>query len=726
VQTLLRQTSKVKVLVTSRQRLNLTSEYTYPLPGMSVPVIGDDTPELLRNECVQLFLDAAQRASPAYQPAERDLQAIALLCRQVQGVPLAILLAAAWVDLLSPDEIAAEVSRSLDFLSVDWQDQPARQRSLRATFDYTWSLLAESERQVFQALSVFRGSFTYPAAQQIAGATVQGLRLLVDKSVVQRLEGGRYQVHELLSQFAAEKLAQAQESRHAAMERHSRFYAGSFKAWGHGLRGAHMPEARLEMDAEAGNLRQAWEWAAESGNLAHLAQMMDGLFLHYNFSGDCNEAESACRCALQALQERGEAQASRLKAFLLARLATANFSLKRNDQNPALLQASQAELDRAQAAGLDVRLEQAFLRYVQARDCAATDRETAYRLLAESAELFRPVDAWRQWMALNVLGNRYHLSGDLPAAERWLNEALVVARQIGQPISLASTLNELGFVRARQGVVAEGLRLVEESAEILVASGLQPNVVQGKFQMGLMLLWNGRFAEGRAQIEQCLPLLREPGDRYLCGYVTMCLGLAELNLCDNAPARRHLTEGLQQARQGGYRRDIGFAALGLGMLALAEGDLPAAGAFLQESLAAYPQEQLPDEYGAALGIQALVCRAAGEPAGAWAALEQGLQIVKRMHGLYAAGTCALAAAMLLAERGQARRAVELAHLAFRQPLFGNSSWYRQVIGDPLARLENSLPPEEAEATRQRAAAGDLLQALDALLEPSQQPVMAAV
>jgi predicted ATPase len=131
---------------------------------------------------IQLFLQAARRAQPGFDLTTENRNGVVRICRLVEGMPLAILLAAAWLEMLAPAEIAAEIGKGLDFLESDLHDVPARQRSVRAVFDHSWHLLPERERKVFQALSVFRGGFTRHAAKQVVGGSLRGLRSLVNKS----------------------------------------------------------------------------------------------------------------------------------------------------------------------------------------------------------------------------------------------------------------------------------------------------------------------------------------------------------------------------------------------------------------------------------------------------------------------------------------------------------------------------------------------------------------
>ena len=186
VSDVLRIAPEVKVLVTSRARLNLQGEQLFPLAGLEHP--DWETPEdAALYSAVELFLLSARRVRPDFELRGEDLTYLTRICRLVGGMPLGVLLAAGWVDMLSPKRIAAEISRSLDFLETEERDVPARQRSMRAVFDHSRSLLAERDKEVLQGLSVFRGGFTSEAAAAVTGASpIEGAGEQVPCSYYQR------------------------------------------------------------------------------------------------------------------------------------------------------------------------------------------------------------------------------------------------------------------------------------------------------------------------------------------------------------------------------------------------------------------------------------------------------------------------------------------------------------------------------------------------------------
>jgi predicted ATPase len=193
---------QVVVVATSRARLNVSGEQLHPIPGMDLPHPGADstlTPQdVARYSALKLFAAGARRVRPGFVLTQDNLVDVVRICRLVEGMPLGILLAAAWMELLMPAEIAAEIELGLDFLETDWRDVPARQRSMRAVFDHSWGLLDEREREILSGLSVFRGGFARGTAERVVGASLRELTALTHKSLLHRSPGGRYEVHELV------------------------------------------------------------------------------------------------------------------------------------------------------------------------------------------------------------------------------------------------------------------------------------------------------------------------------------------------------------------------------------------------------------------------------------------------------------------------------------------------------------------------------------------------
>ncbi|MFL7807792.1 MAG: BTAD domain-containing putative transcriptional regulator, partial [Anaerolineae bacterium] len=326
---ILRTAPEVQLLVTSRVRLNMREEQAFTLGGMDYPQLPAGAPvtdDVRRHGSVVLFVRSAQRARSAFKLGQAELPHVVRICQLAQGMPLAILLAAAWVPALTPAEIAAEMERSLDFLAADWRDEPERHHSMRAVFDATWGMLTEKERRVFARLSVFRGGFTREAAQAVTGADLRALISLVNKSLLQRGRGGRYEVHELLRQYAAGKLEEVPEEKKETLDLYADYYVEFLARKEMELWRGDRQEAWSEID----NIRAAWHWAMACRRVSDIHRPLHSLFRLYHGSGLFQEGEDICSEAVQALRSQGketldEDQAAALGLALLLQVHFAGY-----------------------------------------------------------------------------------------------------------------------------------------------------------------------------------------------------------------------------------------------------------------------------------------------------------------------------------------------------------------------------------------------------------------
>lgn len=260
---LLEHAPRVKLLVTSQQRLNLAGEWPLELGGLPYASLGT-TAGVETYDATQLFLQRARQADPAFAPATLDTQAITFICELVEGLPLAIELAASWVKAMRCLEIAQAVESGLDVLTAFQRDLPTRHRSIQATFEHSWRLLSTVERQALRRLAVFRGGFTRESAERVAGADWALLTALVDKSLLRRARSGRYEMHGLLRLFAAERLAEAPTEGDDVRARHACHYLGEFMAQRFAESRDGMQREALEgFREEFGNVQAAWAWAIE-------------------------------------------------------------------------------------------------------------------------------------------------------------------------------------------------------------------------------------------------------------------------------------------------------------------------------------------------------------------------------------------------------------------------------------------------------------------------------
>ncbi|MDX1417313.1 MAG: BTAD domain-containing putative transcriptional regulator [Candidatus Promineifilaceae bacterium] len=266
---LLRRCPHLKMLVTSRELLNLAAEWRFDLLGLPYPAKTRRAPALNRPaqefEAVQLFVQAAQQARPGFTLTAENTPYVVDCCQLVMGMPLAIKLAASWLRIMPTERLTKELRHNLDLLSTRMYDVPARQRSMRAVFDSTWDMLETDEQHVLAALSVFRGGFTADAAEELAQAAPFDLAELQDRGLLQYdAADSRYFLHELVRQFAAEKLTLYGDQLADTHEAHSRYYAAYLRRQIVLLLSDRLPEAMLDMDKEIANIRAGLRWAMRS------------------------------------------------------------------------------------------------------------------------------------------------------------------------------------------------------------------------------------------------------------------------------------------------------------------------------------------------------------------------------------------------------------------------------------------------------------------------------
>ncbi|MDX1414936.1 MAG: BTAD domain-containing putative transcriptional regulator [Candidatus Promineifilaceae bacterium] len=285
IQELLSNSSHLRIMVTSRSRLNISEERLFPVAGMKLPELSavdrlvDSAPQVNAYSGLMLFTDRAARIKPGFQITQENLSDIVNICRLVEGMPLGIELAASWLELLPAHEILSEIRRSLDFLETSISDVPDRQRSIRAVFDSSWALLAEDERDVVMRLSIFPGTISRKAAEEVGRSSLRTLLSLVNKSWLQPLEDGRYQIHELLRQFAQERLQKDPHLRRTVHDEQLHYFANLLHGLITPLRRSGQKEALDQINLEFENIRAAWEWALLNGEIDLLStHYIDALY----------------------------------------------------------------------------------------------------------------------------------------------------------------------------------------------------------------------------------------------------------------------------------------------------------------------------------------------------------------------------------------------------------------------------------------------------------------
>ncbi len=701
----LRTAPGVKLLVTSRVRLGLQGEHLMPVEGMEVP--DEAAAGALDSSAIQLFMQGARRtlAGPDWTPTPDELKDVIAVCRLVEGMPLGILLAAAWVEMLTPAEIAAEIGRSLDFLETDLQDLPARQRSMRAVFDHSWRLLGEREASVMAVLSVFRGGFTAEAAREVANASLRDLRALLGKSFLERGVNGRYGLHELLRSYAAEKLDESPDGGRETRDRHCAAYCQAVQEWAEELKGPRQLRAMAEMDADLENVRAAWNRAVETRSLDQIEQAVEGLLLYHDWRGLGREGVALYN---KAARELGSVEEPRGRRLLAAVLISRGIFLWTLGRKELLLQdalASQAILDEPTLVNQDSRREWALT--IWALAWLASDLSEKRRLLEEHLALCRELED-RHGVArtLRTLGWVARLAGDNDTAHRLVGESLLIVRDLGDQHLEVRSLQVLGTIAATSGRAEEAERVLREAIVAAEAVGDRAGAASSRGRLGTAVAAQGRFAEAvslcREAFEIYADLGTEEGQGWWRIWTADCL--VHLGKYDAARDEAELALDYFQ-RSGEY--GVAYARYHLGRLAVARGAYPEA----REQLAAASRihQETGTREGSALTLPALAYAdiGLGDLERAAHGLAEGLEIARQIGappGL-SLGTAGLA--LWLADRGEPERAVEIYALASRHPYVSNSRWFEDVAGRPMAEVAASLPPDVVAAAQARGRARDV-------------------
>jgi predicted ATPase/DNA-binding SARP family transcriptional activator len=458
---------RVQIMATSREQLNVRGEQLYRVRGLAYPA--REAAGAAQSAAVQLFVEGARRAQAGFTLRPDDLPAVLRICRLVEGMPLGLELAAAWTGALPLAQIAGEIESSADFLATDWVDAPARQRSMRAVFAWSWGLLDEATRSVFCRLSVFRGGFTREAAEPVAGASLRALTSLLHKSLLRWTEPsapheGRYEMHELLRQFAAEQLALAGEG-DAVRGRHLAFFAG-FAAEGEpALFSADQTAWLVRFETEHDNLGVALDWARDSADGPTALQLTAALWSFWNTRGHYQEGR---RRLLEALslptaQAPTAARAKALNAFgaLLWTLGDAAEARPLLDEALTIGRAINDPWNIGWAL-----LHQGMIAYQHGDHLAARPLLEAGLAGGRAAGAAgRRSVGW----ALIFLGDLALDAGAQEDARRYFEESIATLRALSDRALVAYPLRRLGRLALQQGDYERAALLCHESLQLNLA-----------------------------------------------------------------------------------------------------------------------------------------------------------------------------------------------------------------------------------------------------------------
>jgi predicted ATPase/DNA-binding SARP family transcriptional activator len=566
---ILRQAPDVKLLVTSRERLNLREEWLLnvaelPYPDDSRNV--DDTDTLGNYSAVQLFMSGARRIQPQISLASVR-QEVIQICRLVQGMPLALELASGWLRHRSCDEVLQELERSLDILVGTQYNIAERHCSLRAVFESSYLKLNPSESRLLAKLSVFRGDFSREAVMAIAGAKLVHLVSLVDKSLLYQNNSGRYQLHELLRRYLAEKLSAMPDVTVDTYDRHCKYYACLLQ----NSKAANELATVEELSLDMVNVRQAWQWALALDRWSLIRQCAQSLFQYYRLRGPFQEGETVFRDAVnkvrQFIDQEKCPEAKRILCQLL--IFWARF-LKEQRSFAKIVTIAQDLIN--YAGDLDsVELEASgYLWWGQALlyqgELKAAQLRLEHVLMLTPEEAIRPQQA-RSLRNLGAIALRF---GN-PEARVYFERSLEMFQIIGDRRGEAGTLNNLALIFLSQDDFLRAKCTFERAVKIYQEIGDRWGESLATINLGNTAVQMGSYKMARKYYERVLPCKREIGDREGEGVALVSLSLTYHLLGDNKGAIEYGRRAFIVARRLNYQSIEAYALTFQGHAQLALG-----------------------------------------------------------------------------------------------------------------------------------------------------------
>ncbi len=466
--TLLDAAPNLCVLITSREALGLRGEWRYELSGLAVP--SDPTAKQVEAyDAVRLFVQSARRADPHFRLDADNRVAVATLCQRVEGVPLGIELAAAWMRMLSPHELTDELAHDLDLLESDAANIPERHRSLRAVFDYTWNLLSTREQQLLTRLSVFQGGFSKEAAQQVAGATLRTLLGLVNKSLLSRSDNGRFAMLDTVRHYAAEKLARDADIEHDTRAQHAHYYRSVAETATPKLSGSEQTAWLEHLATDHDNLRRALGWSLETHDIDTGLRLSAALWWFWQVRGHLREG----RTWLEKVLAHPEAAApTETRAKVL--------------RGAGVVAWMQGELVDAQIF---------FAEALQILNKLGDEHGTA--------------------RVLNNLGVVFYLKHDYARAEKTLHQGLDLFKKLGDESNIAGTLGNLGIVAHIRGDLDGARQTCEEVLEHFQALSDVWGIAISHNNLARVLCSQGHYAEALTHYRTGTELAHQNGAKRL-------------------------------------------------------------------------------------------------------------------------------------------------------------------------------------------------------------------
>jgi predicted ATPase/Tfp pilus assembly protein PilF len=632
---------RVRILCTSREPLGIPGERVWRIPPLALPAIErrPDIATLSKNEAVRLFVERARAVASDFELTAATAATVVRICVRLDGIPLAIELAAARVRVLSVGQIAERLDDRFRLLAGASRTGVPHQQTLRAAMDWSYDLLTEPERTLLRRLAVFAGGWTLEAAESICGDDATGaiggdaildlLTRLADKSLAEVESGAapRYRMLETVRQYGWEKL-EASHELSAIRDRHLTWFAALADTAARYLQGQQQKAWLDRLDGERDNFRAALEWAMESAPeraLALTAALWRWSYLRGYLSIGADLTERVLRIAPAPTPARLEA----LNGAAVLTNATGNYHRAEELAAETVALARTFRDERGAASG----------RLVLATAALGQGDFTRAGLMAEQALAgFRTAgDRWGQALALSVLGDESLNRGEYERAMQLYEESVTIFREIGDAWGVAHSQRGSGFAARLQGDYDLAVSIQAASLAQARELGDRTGIGYSLVQLGFLQWRQGDYDRAAAVLAESLAVFREAGNQRGIADALSVLGLVEEYRGNHKEAEEIIRESLEMYRGLGSRSGIASVTGTMGRIVLREGDSKRALTLGEESVALF--RELGDRRGTATSLRLMgeALQYLGELERAQRAAEEALALFREIGDRWAIG-----------------------------------------------------------------------------------------
>lgn len=582
----------VKLLVTSRARLNVQGEHLFPLEGLQTPdmataVLWHDAGEARRYSAIQLFQAAAERVRPGFQLSPDNIMFVTRICELVQGMPLAIELAASWMEILSPMEIAVEIAKGLDFLETEMRDVPERQRSIRAVFDGSWNLLSPAEQEAFRRLSIMRGAFSREAAQVVSQGSLRVLLGLANKSLLFAEGNGRFRLHELVRQYAAERLATDPADAAATRARYEAYFTQLLVQEGRATQGPDQMTAMRTLEREWVNVSSAWLGRMRSGDLAAVEETVVPLLSYFLLRGNYQELFDLLSAGLAAFDAPPEERDAQL---LYLRLIALRAWASRYDwfsDRPRQYVTAAVDAITAQNALDEIGLVLGALAEMYSWKVAGP---RSLELAGQALATVRAQgDPWQIATAVMFHTSPLWETGALEQGVEVLEEVIALYRQCDNPNGVAAALALQAMLLNAAGQQAAALVKYEESQALYEAQGNLAGLASNLSALASSLMSTGDYTDAMRNFQASRQAYAAAGERVLEANSLSWESITARQIGEVAYARRLREQAFAIYQEINDINGIAWSAWEFGEMARMEGRFDEARRWLEQSFPLFEQ-----------------------------------------------------------------------------------------------------------------------------------------